>query len=452
MTNTALIVLAAGQGTRMKSDIPKVMHKVAGRTLLGHVLSGASPLAAKQTVVVVGPEMEAVGEEAQRYVPGCTIAIQTERKGTGHAVLAARESLANFSGIVVVLCGDAPLINADSIAELLTKINEKTPMAVMGFEPANPFGYGRMIKGDDDTIIAIHEERDATPEEKATKLCNSGIIAVKSDVLWEFLPQVKNKNAKNEYYLTDLAELIARSCAKVGYSVCPEAEVEAVNDRLQLASVEATLQAQYRRGAMLGGATLVAPDTVYFSADTRIGQDVTIEPNVFFGPGVTIGDRVQIMANSHIEGSSVAAGTRIGPFARLRPGAQIGEDAHIGNFVEVKKSKIGRGAKVNHLSYIGDANVGAETNIGAGTITCNYDGFEKHLTDIGANVFVGSNTALVAPVKVGKGANIAAGSVITSDVPADALAITRAELNVKEGWAARYRKMKQARKAAAKKD
>ena len=269
-----------------------------------------------------------------------------------------------------------------------------------------------------------------------------------SNVLWKLLPQIKNKNAKREYYLTDLVELAAKAGLRVGLVTCPEAEVAGVNDRVQLAAIEAELQAQYRRDAMLGGATLVAPDTVYFSADTKIGMDVVIEPNVFFGPGVTVGDNVHILANSHLEGASISSGARIGPFARLRPGAEIGEDAHIGNFVEVKKAVIGRGAKANHLTYIGDARVGAGSNIGAGTITCNYDGFEKHLTDIGVNVFVGSNTALVAPVKIGDGANIAAGSVITQDVPADSLAITRAELQVKEGWATRYRKMKESRKAA----
>ena len=270
--------------------------------------------------------------------------------------------------------------------------------------------------------------------------------------IWKYLALIKDDNAKQEFYLTDVVELIAKSGAGVGLVTCLETEVAGVNDRLQLAAIEASLQARYRREAMLAGATLIAPDTVYFSADTRIGTDVVIEPNVFFAPGVTVGDNVQIFANSHIEGTSIGNGAKIGPFARLRPGAEIGEDAHIGNFVEVKKALIGRGAKANHLTYIGDARVGAGSNIGAGTITCNYDGYEKHFTDIGTKVFVGSNTALVAPVKIGDGATIAAGSVITADVPAHSLAITRSELRVKEGWALRYRKMKEARKAAANKD
>ncbi len=451
MINTALIVLAAGMGTRMKSGIPKVLHKAAGRSLLGHVLTGTAALAARQTVIVVGPDMETVGQEAQRYVPGSAIAIQTKRLGTGHAVLAARESLAGFSGIVIVVYADAPLISAASIAKLIGKTDGNTPLAYLAFEAENPTGYGRLLTGPGETIKSIREELDATPEERAITLCNSGIIAVQADVLWKYLPLVKGNNAKGEIYLTDLAELVAKSGARVGYSTCPETEVAGINDRAQLAGIEATLQAEYRNKAMLDGATLIAPETVYFSADTKIGKDVTIEPNVFFGPGVTVADDVRILANCHIEGTTIAKGARIGPFARLRPGARIGEDAHIGNFVEVKKSVIGKGVKANHLSYIGDASVGAGSNIGAGAITCNYDGYEKHVTEIGSNVFIGSNTALIAPVRIGDGANVAAGSVIGADVPADSLAITRSELRVKEGWAARYRKMKQARKAAARK-
>jgi bifunctional UDP-N-acetylglucosamine pyrophosphorylase/glucosamine-1-phosphate N-acetyltransferase len=328
------------------------------------------------------------------------------------------------------------------------KLDKKTPVAVLGFDAADPHGYGRLLKAKNGSIRAIREELDASAQEKKIRLCNAGIISINSNVLWKLIPQIKNKNAKREYYLTDLVELAAKADLRVGLVTCPEAEVAGVNDRVQLGEIEASLQAQYRRDAMLGGATLIAPDTVYFSADTNIGMDVMIEPNVFFGPGVTVGDNVHILANSHLEGATVSSGARIGPFARLRPGAEIGEDAHIGNFVEVKKAVIGRGAKANHLSYIGDARVGAGSNIGAGTITCNYDGFEKHLTDIGSRVFVGSNTALVAPVKIGDGANIAAGSVITRDVPADSLAITRAELQIKDGWATRYRKMKESRKTA----
>ena len=448
MTDIALIVLAAGKGTRMKSVLPKVMQKVAGRSLLGHVLSASAGVKPKRAVIVVGPEMETVGTEARCYFPNCAVAIQHERKGTAHAVSMAKDSLAGFSGTVLVLYGDVPLIQAGSIAALAAKVDNGTPAVVLGFEAADPQGYGRLFRAKNGGIFAIREELDTSPQEKKISLCNSGIFAVNSEVLWKLLPQIKNENAKQEYYFTDLVELVAKTGLRVGLVTCPEAEVAGVNDRVQLAAIEAKLQTQYRRSAMLGGATLIAPDTVYFSADTKIGMDVVIEPNVFFGPGVTISDNVHILANSHFEGATIGSGARIGPFARLRPGAEIGEEAHIGNFVEVKKAVIGKGAKANHLAYIGDARVGAGSNIGAGAITCNYDGFEKHLTDIGVNVFVGSNTALVAPVKIGDGANIAAGSVITEDVPADSLAITRAELRVKESWASRYRKTKEARKAA----
>lgn len=452
MADIALIVLAAGMGTRMKSRLPKVLHKVAGRSLLGHVLTAAGDLKPTRTVLVVGPDMEAVGVEATRFLPGVSLVIQHERRGTAHAVSMARQGLAGFSGTILVLYADVPLISAASLKALAAQIDTLTAAAVLGFEAANPIGYGRLIKTASGSIGAIREELDATLAEKAISLCNSGVIAAKADVLWKYLALIKDDNAKQEFYLTDVVELIAKSGAGVGLVTCLETEVAGVNDRLQLAAIEASLQARYRREAMLAGATLIAPDTVYFSADTRIGTDVVIEPNVFFAPGVTVGDNVQIFANSHIEGTSIGNGAKIGPFARLRPGAEIGEDAHIGNFVEVKKALIGRGAKANHLTYIGDARVGAGSNIGAGTITCNYDGYEKHFTDIGTKVFVGSNTALVAPVKIGDGATIAAGSVITADVPAHALAITRSELRVKEGWALRYRKMKEARKAAANKD
>lgn len=448
MTDIALIVLAAGKGMRMKSALPKVMHRAAGRTLLGHVLAAAAGLSPKRAVVVVGPDMDAVGLEAQRYFPGCSVVIQQERQGTAHAVSMAKAGLDGFSGTILVLYADVPLIQTASLSALAGRLDKKTSVAILGFEAADPYGYGRLLKAKNGSIRAIREELDASPQERKIRLCNSGILSVTSRALWKLLPQIKNKNAKREYYLTDLVELATKAGLQVGLATCPETEVAGVNDRVQLAAIEAELQAQYRRNAMLGGATLVAPDTVYFSADTKSGMDVVIEPNVFFGPNVTIGDNVHILANSHLEGASISSGARIGPFARLRPGAEIDEDAHIGNFVEVKKAIIGRGAKANHLSYIGDARVGAGSNIGAGTITCNYDGFEKHVTDIGSRVFVGSNTALVAPVKIGDGANIAAGSVITRDVPADSLAITRADLHVKDGWASRYRKIKESRKAA----
>jgi bifunctional UDP-N-acetylglucosamine pyrophosphorylase/glucosamine-1-phosphate N-acetyltransferase len=374
-------------------------------------------------------------------------AIQEDRLGTAHAVSMAKPALGSFSGTVLVLYGDVPLIGAESLAKL-AQLAGRSGMAVLGFEAEEPHGYGRLIRDAGGHVAAIREELDASPEERKINLCNSGIIAVSSERLWPLLGKVGNGNAKGEYYLTDLVELATAEGIACGLAICQEAEVAGVNDRAQLAAIEATLQDIYRRRHMLNGATLTAPDTVFFSADTVIGQDVVIGPHVVIGPGVTVEDGVEILAFSHLEGAQVGAGARIGPYARLRPGAEIGADAHIGNFVEVKKAVIGKGAKANHLSYIGDARVGAGSNIGAGTITCNYDGYEKHLTDIGNNVFVGSNTALVAPVKVGDGANIAAGSVVTRNVPADALAIGRADMELREGWAARYREMKAARKAA----
>lgn len=447
MTETAIIVLAAGKGTRMKSSLPKVLHRAAGRSLLGHALHAAKALAPSRAVIVVGPDMDNVASEARGVFPDARRAIQTDRLGTGHAVSMAKEALAGFSGTVLILYGDVPLITAATLQRLCALTGPQT-MAVLGFEAANPHGYGRLIRNASGNVIAIREQLDASPQEREISLCNSGIIAIDAALLWDLLPNIGNGNARGEYYLTDLVELAAAAGKPCALATCPEAEVAGVNDRIQLSGIEATLQAEYRRRHMLNGVTLVAPETVFFSADTVIGKDVVIEPHVVFGPGVSVADGVEILAFSHIEGATISQGARIGPYARLRPGAEIGQDAHIGNFVEVKKSVIGKGAKANHLSYIGDARVGAKTNIGAGTITCNYDGYEKHLTDIGANVFVGSNTALVAPVKVGDGASIAAGSVITRNVPADALAITRPELELRDGWAARYRELKAAKKAA----
>lgn len=449
MTDIAIIVLAAGKGTRMKSAVPKVMHRAAGRTLLGHVLQAAKTLQPVQAVVVVGPDMENVAAEAATVFPNARCAIQADRLGTAHAVSMAREALSGFHGRVLILYGDVPLITAASLQTLSDLAGDG--MAVLGFEAEIPQGYGRLIRDGQGHVVCIREELDASPAERAIRLCNSGIIAISTSLLWTLLPQIGNANAKGEYYLTDLVELAAKAGFPCRLALCTEAEVSGVNDRTQLAGIEATLQSVYRRKHMLNGVTLVSPETVFFSADTVIAQDVVVEPHVVFGLGVTVEEGVVILSFSHLEGAHIGTGARIGPYARLRPGAQIGADAHIGNFVEVKKSVIGKGAKANHLSYIGDARVGDKTNIGAGTITCNYDGYEKHLTDIGSGVFVGSNTALVAPVKVGDGASIAAGSVITRDVPADALALGRAEMDVREGWAARYRKLKAAQKAAKKK-
>ena len=450
MAELALVVLAAGMGTRMKSELPKVLHKIAGRSMLSHVLNAGQELGADRAVVILGPDMLAVAKEATAAMPACTFAEQRERLGTGHAVSMTQNALAGFKGQVLVLYGDVPLIRAETLRGLLAKLDAKHKMAVLGFEAQNPQGYGRLItKGKD--VFDIHEQLDASPRERKIKLCNSGIVALDNALLWQIMPKLSNKNAKGEYYLTDLVKLTIKAKTKVALAICSEMEVAGVNDRYQLSVLEREFQQAARRAAMAGGATLIDPDTVYFSADTKLGQDVVIEPNVFFGPGVVVGDDVEILANSHVEGTVISKGARIGPFARLRPGAEIGENAHIGNFVEVKKAVIGKGAKANHLTYIGDAVVGAGSNIGAGTITCNYDGFEKHLTEIGENVFVGSNTSLVAPVKIGAGSNIAASSVITKEIPPDSLAVSRPELIIKEGWAKRYRSVKKALKDAKKK-
>lgn len=446
MTDLALIVLAAGMGTRMQSTMPKVLHKVAGRTMLAHALSAGAGLAPTTIVVVHGPQMEDVQSEALRFKADCKFAEQSQRRGTGHAVSMAKRAMAGFEGTVLVLYGDVPLIQTETLRGLLAKIDGTHNMAVLGFEAADPHGYGRLIT-QELSVFAIREQLDTSPEERKIKLCNSGIIAIDAKLLWSLLPKLSDKNAKSELYLTDVVELAVAAKQKVALAVCVEAEVAGVNDRSQLSGIEAEFQKRYRAAAMAGGATLVDPATVFFAADTVVGQDVVIEPNVVFGLGVRIGNHVQIRGFSHIEGAVIGDGACIGPFARLRPGAEIGEDAHIGNFVEVKKSKIGKAAKVNHLAYIGDALVGAGSNIGAGTVTCNYDGYEKHITEIGEKVFVGSNTSLVAPVIIGNGVNIAAGSVITANVPADALAITRPELQIKDGWAKRYRTVKAARKA-----
>jgi bifunctional UDP-N-acetylglucosamine pyrophosphorylase / glucosamine-1-phosphate N-acetyltransferase len=446
MTDLAVVVLAAGMGTRMKSALPKVLHKVAGRSLLGHVLHAAKAVNAKSVVVVHGPSHEATQKEARKIIPDCLLAEQTERKGTGHAVMMAEPALANFDGTVLVLYGDVPLIQPASLSALIAKLDEKHAMAVLGFTAANPTGYGRLI-GKNGVIELIREQKDASEAERAISLCNSGIIAIGAKHLWAMLKKLSPANAQGEFYLTDVVELMSKAGHACTLAMVDEADVAGVNDRQQLAAIEAEFQRRARVRAMVNGATLLAPDTVYFSADTIVGQDVVIEPNVFFGPGVLVGDDVEILASSHIEGAKIGRGARIGPFARLRPGAEIGENAHVGNYVEIKKAVLGKGAKVNHLTYIGDAMIGAGSNIGAGTITCNYDGYEKHLTTIGDHVFVGSNTALVAPVTVGNGANIAAGSVITADVPEDALAMTRSPAVVKDGWAKRYRAMKAAKKA-----
>ncbi len=447
----AAIILAAGKGTRMKSDTHKVLHPIAGRPMLLHLIDAVKALGAEREVVVVGAGKEQV--EAAVHPLGVETAEQAEQLGTGHAVRMAEAALAGFEGDVLILYGDVPLVTTDTMRRMLDALHgEGGPsVVVLGFRPADPGAYGRVIVGPDGRLDKIVEYKDATPEERAVTLCNSGLMAVRSSDLFRLLGQLRNDNAAGEYYLTDLVEL-ARAEGRFSVGIETDAiEVAGVNSRGELAGLEQEWQQRRRTRAMVEGATLVAPETVWFAYDTVIGRDVTIEPNVVFGPGVSVADRVVIHAFSHLEGAEILSGADIGPYARLRPGARIEQGAKVGNFVEIKKAVIGPGAKANHLSYIGDATVGAGANIGAGTITCNYDGFLKYKTVIGNGAFVGSNSALVAPVTIGDGAIVAAGSVVTRDVESDALGIVRAEQQVKRGWARKFREKMKALKEAAKK-
>ena len=441
-----IVVLAAGKGTRMKSARPKVLHEVAGRSMLGHVLTLAETAGAAKIAVVIGPDMDGVRAEVGKRAPGASVYVQQNQAGTADAVLAAREALAAHSGDVMVLYGDTPLIQPETVDKLKAALAKGAGVAVLGFHAADPTGYGRLVTDGSGALAAIREEKDASPEERAITLCNSGVLAFALPNLVGLLDRIGNANAKGEYYLTDAVEIARADGAKTAVVSCPETEVLGVNARDQLAVAERLFQVRKRAAAMAGGATLIAPETVWFSHDTRLGRDVVVEPNVFFGQGVTVGDNVTIRANSHIEGASIEEGARVGPFARLRPGARLGRDVHIGNFVEVKNVTMGDGSKANHLAYVGDGTVGKDANIGAGTIFCNYDGFNKHMTEIGDGAFIGSNSALVAPIKIGAGAFIGSGSVITKNVSADALALERAPQEERPGWAAKFRTMMARRK------
>jgi bifunctional UDP-N-acetylglucosamine pyrophosphorylase / glucosamine-1-phosphate N-acetyltransferase len=435
------VVLAAGEGTRMRSTLPKVLHRIAGRTMLDHVLSTAKQAGGARLAVIVGPDHVPMAEEVKRIAPEAQIFEQTQRLGTAHAVLAARAALAEPSDDVLVLFADTPLARVETLGRLRAALANGAAVAVLGFTPRDPTGYGRLIMRGQD-LLAIREERDASADEKAIKLCNGGLMAIAGRHALAILDRIGNTNAKSEYYLTD-AVAIAREMRLSATAIeTTEDDVRGVNTKAQLAEAEAALQQRLRAAAMEAGVTMVAPETVFLSADTKFGKDVTIEPNVVFGPGVTVDDGAVIRSFSHLEGARVGRNARVGPFARLRPGAELGTDVHIGNFVEVKATTVEDGAKANHLAYLGDARVGAGANIGAGTITCNYDGFSKHKTDIGKGAFVGTNSSLVAPVKIGDGAYIGSGSVITSDVPPDSLAIARGRQSVKEGWAKRLRDLK----------
>ncbi|MGE3333153.1 MAG: bifunctional UDP-N-acetylglucosamine diphosphorylase/glucosamine-1-phosphate N-acetyltransferase GlmU [Rhodospirillaceae bacterium] len=442
-TATAAIVLAAGLGTRMKSSLPKVMHKVAGRPLVNHVLVTLAEQKIAPVVVVIGPEM---AQLAKAVAPHPT-AIQQDRRGTAHAVQQAESALKDFSGDIVVVYGDTPFIGGDTIARMreARASGRKPTVVVLGFTPDDPGGYGRLVTSPDG-LERIVEAKDATPAERAITLCNSGIMLVEAKALWKLLADVTPNNAKNEFYLTDIVALARKAGMACAVVEGDEDELLGINSRVELAEAEAIYQRRRRKQAMENGATLTAPETVYFSADTKVGKDVEIGPFTVFGPGVTVDDNAVIKGFCHIEGAHISGGAIVGPYARLRPGADIGPEAHVGNFVEIKNANLETGAKVNHLTYVGDARVGAKANIGAGTITANYDGFNKSRTDIGAGASIGSNSVLVAPVKIGDGAMTGAGAVVRKDVPADGLALNSSRQETREGFAAKYRQMKQDKK------
>ncbi len=443
--STALIILAAGMGTRMNSDLPKVLHQIAGAPMLVHAIHSGLSLDPARVVVVAGHGADMVRTATEEAMPFAEVVLQEEQKGTAHAVDQARGALEGFSGDAIVLYGDTPFIRPETL-EAMKSARARHDIVVLGFEARDPGRYGRLVM-DGHSLDRIVEFKDASEEERRITLCNSGVICADAEVLFSLISEVGNENAAGEYYLTDIVGLARARGLSAGAVTCDEAETMGVNSRAELAIAEAEFQARKRLEAMDDGVTLTAPETVFFAWDTVIGRDTVIEPNVFFGPEVTVESGARIRAFSHLEGCHVSRGGAIGPFARLRPGAELAEDVHIGNFVEIKNAQIDRGAKVNHLSYIGDAEVGEQTNIGAGTITCNYDGVMKHKTRIGARTFIGSSTMLVAPVSVGDEAMTGSGSVITSDVEPGALAIARARQETKPGMARKLMEMLKLKKA-----
>jgi len=442
------IVLAAGEGTRMRSARPKVLHHVAGQSLLAHVLTAVGAAGTTATAVVVGPGQDEVAAEAKRVLPGAPTFVQRERRGTAHAVLAAKAAIDKKPDDILVVYGDTPLIRPDTLTRLRAPLAKGAAVAVLAFRPADPTGYGRLITSGDE-LIAIREEVDASPRERKIDLCNGGIMALAGNNALAILKQIGDDNRKHEFYLTDAVEIARGMTLRAVAVEAEEDDVRGINTKAQLAEAEAIAQARLRKAALDAGVTLIAPETVFLSADTKFGKDVVVEPFVVFGAKVKIEDGAVIHSFSHLAGAHVGKGVSVGPFARLRPGTKLGDGSRIGNFVEVKEAVVEAGAKANHLSYIGDAFVGADANIGAGTITCNYDGSSKHRTEIGKNVFIGSNSALVAPVKIGDGAYVGSGSVITEDVPAQALALGRGRQVVKEGWATRLRALKSLSKKKA---
>ncbi len=442
---TALIILAAGKGTRMNSDLPKVLHPIAGEPMLIHAIEAGSTLDPDHSVVVAGYGVKDVRAATLAHDPDIKIVEQEKQLGTAHAVAQARDALKGFDGMALVLYGDTPFIRSETLERMRDALSQ-SDVVVLGFEAVDPARYGRLVM-DGQQLDRIVEFKDASDEERMITLCNSGVVACKSDLLFDLIDAVDNKNASEEYYLTDIVE-IARSRGLTATAVtCDEWETVGINSRAELAKAEADFQARARAALLEDGVTLTAPETVFLARDTVIGRDSLIEPNVVFGPGVTVESGVKVRAFSHLEGCHVSRGSIVGPYARLRPGAELAEHVKIGNFVEIKNAQIAEGAKVNHLSYIGDATIGAEANIGAGTITCNYDGVMKHHTHIGAGAFIGSNTMLIAPVSIGAGALTGSGSVITSDVEPDALALSRAPQVEKPGMARKMFEMLKAKKA-----
>src|SRR5579871_2279877 len=432
------VVLAAGEGTRMRSNLPKVLHPVASQSLLAHVLRAAPSGPAARLAVVIGPDHQAVAEEARRIRPDAETFIQRERLGTAHAVLAAREAIARGVDDLVVAFGDTPLISAETFARLRAPLKNGADLTVLGFRAADPTGYGRLLM-QGERLVGIREHADASEAERKVALCNAGVMAFNGRNALSILDRIGNANSKGEYYLVDAVGIVRDTGMEAVVIETSEDEVRGINTKAQLAEAEGVMQARLRKAAMDAGVTLIAPDTVYLAADTTFGKDVTIEPFVVIGPGVSIADGARIHSFSYITQAKIGKNTFVGPFARMRPGTSLGDGAKIGNFVETKAAILEAGVKVNHLSYIGDTEIGANSNIGAGTITCNYDGFSKQKTTIGKGVFVGSNSSLVAPVKIGAGAYIGSGSVITRDVPDDAMALERNAQSVREGGAARYR-------------
>jgi len=443
----AVVILAAGQGTRMRSDTHKVLHPIASRPLLLHLLDRVDGLGAGRRVVVVGKGRDQVEQALDGR--GVTVVHQAKQHGTGHAVLQAKAEFAGYDGIVLVLYGDTPFVEPATLKRMLKRLGggDEPGVVVLASTPSDPLKYGRIILGEGDRIAKMIEYKDATEDERAVRLCNSGMMAVRSADLFRWLGEVKNDNAAGEYYLPDIVSVAASEGREAVVIEGGPYETAGVNSRAELAHLELEWQGRRREEALQDGATLIDPESVWFAYDTKLGRDVTVEPHVVFGPQVEVADGATIKAFSHIEGAVIGARSVIGPFARIRPGTSLGDETKVGNFVELKKARVGRGAKVNHLSYVGDADIGEQANIGAGTITCNYDGFGKYRTEIGAGAFIGSNTALVAPVRIGEGAIVGAGSVITKDVEPDSLAIERSEQKGIAGWARRFRE-RMTRKAA----